>query len=237
MKDDALDGMDAAVVLLSGGLDSTTLLHWLAAKLRGRPLYACSFHYGQKHSRELEMARWQARAAGVKEHRTVDLSVMAGLIEGASALTDAAVPVPNLDELTPDQRSQPPTYVPNRNMVLLSMAAAFAEARGVRDVFYGAHAQDRYGYWDCTVDFLRGINDVLRLNRRSAVTVRAPLVELTKAEVLKIGLSLGVDYSRTWSCYRGGERPCGRCPTCVERETAFRECGSSDPLTTGAGRS
>jgi 7-cyano-7-deazaguanine synthase len=236
MKDDIFKGMDSAVILLSGGLDSTTLLHWVAEKLRGKPLYACSFHYGQKHSRELDVAQWQARAAGVREHRMVDLSVMSGLIAGASALTDAAVPVPDLEQLTPEQRSQPPTYVPNRNMVLLAVAAAFAEARGVRDVFYGAHAQDRYGYWDCTVDFLHRINDVLCLNRRSAVTVRAPLVDLTKAEVLKIGLSLGVDYARTWSCYRGGERPCGRCPTCVERATAFRECGSIDPLTADADR-
>jgi len=222
--------MKAALVLLSGGLDSATLLHFVKKRRKVQDLYALSFAYGQKHSRELAMARRQARDAGVKEHRIVDLSFFGGLIAGGSALTDKAIPIPNLTDLSGRQRRQPPTYVPNRNQVFLSLAAAYAEAHGIRDVFYGAQAQDEYGYWDCTVDFVRRINQVLRLNRGKAVAIHAPFALLKKADVLRIGLALGVDYSHTWSCYRGGKNPCGTCPTCVERRNAFRTVGVEDEL-------
>ena len=222
--------MKQAVVLLSGGLDSTTLLHHVRNSVGVETVWACSFHYGQKHARELDMAAWQAQAAGVREHRVIELSFLGGLLAGASALLEPGLEVPDQSALSEEQRRQPPTYVPNRNMILLALAAAFAEARGVRDVFYGAQAQDEYGYWDCTVDFLRGINDILRLNRGAAVTVHAPFVGLSKADVLKTGLALGVDFAHTWSCYRGQARPCGTCPTCVERSAAFRACGVEDPL-------
>jgi 7-cyano-7-deazaguanine synthase len=188
-----------------------------------RRLYALSFIYGQKHSREIETAKWQAKAAGVSEHRIMDISVFGDLIAGSSALTDHSIAVPDLADVKRSQRKQPPTYVPNRNMVLLSIAAAYAEAKGCSDVFYGAQAQDEYGYWDCTVDFVRRINHVLRLNRGKAVTVHAPFAGKSKSEVLKIGLALGVDYSHTWSCYRGGRKPCGKCPSCVERQKAFEK--------------
>ena len=222
--------MKQAVVLLSGGMDSATLLHHVTKTLGVETVWACSFHYGQKHARELDMAAWQARSAGVREHRLIDLSFLGGLLAGSSALLDPGIAVPDLSELTAAQRRQPATYVPNRNMILLSLASAFAEARGSRDVFYGAQAQDEYGYWDCTVDFLRGINDILRLNRGGAVTVHAPFVGMSKAEVLGTGMELGVDFAHTWSCYRGLARPCGTCPTCVERAAAFRACGVNDPL-------
>lgn len=222
--------MKDAVLLLSGGLDSTTLLHHLRQAMGVETVWACSFHYGQKHARELDMAAWQARAAGVREHRVIDLAFLGGFLAGASALLDPGIAVPELSALTPEQRRQPSTYVPNRNMILLSLAAAYAESRGVRDVFYGAQAQDEYGYWDCTVDFLRGINDILRLNRGGAVTVHAPFMGLSKAEVLRTGLALEVDFGHTWSCYCGQVRPCGTCPTCVERAAAFRVCGVGDPL-------
>jgi len=126
--------------------------------------------------------------------------------------------------------TQPPTYVPNRNMMLLSMAVAYAEAHRIRNVFYGAQAQDEYGYWDCTSDFVDRINGVLELNRRDRVTVHAPFVGMRKAETVRLGLRLGVDFSHTWSCYRGGERACGTCPTCVERLHAFAAVGADDPI-------
>jgi 7-cyano-7-deazaguanine synthase len=229
--------MKAAIVLLSGGMDSATLLHFVKKRKKVRALHALSFAYGQRHARELVMARRQARDAGVQEHRIVDLSFFGGLIAGGSALTDKAIPVPSLTDLSGRQRRQPPTYVPNRNMVFLALAAAYAEAKGIRDIFYGAQAQDEYGYWDCTVDFVRRINHVLRLNRGRTVRVHAPFARLKKAEVLRIGLALGVDYSHTWSCYRGGKRPCGTCPTCVERRNAFRAVGVEDTMeTAGNGR-
>lgn len=212
----------SAVVLLSGGVDSTTILHYVRKRLGVRKIYAVSFLYGQKHSRELAMAKWQANEIRVIEHHVMDLSFFGNLIAGSSALTDVSISVPDLKDLSRAQKRQPSTYVPNRNMILISLAAAYAEAKGVRDIFYGAQAQDEYGYWDCTVDFVRKINDVLRLNRRKAVRVSAPFAGMSKAAVVKIGLELGVDYSHTWSCYRGGKKPCGTCPSCVEREQAFR---------------
>ncbi len=218
-----------AVVLLSGGMDSSVLLHYAARRLGRAPIHAISYHYGQRHLRELACARFQAVAAGA-EHRIIDLSFLGPLLAPGSALIAGGADVPDLEELAPEQLAQPPTYVPNRNMMLLSMAAAYAEAQGVRDVFYGAQAQDEYGYWDCTAAFLERINAVLALNRKDAVRVHAPFVSKPKVETVRLGLELGVDFAQTWSCYRGGARPCGACPTCVERNNAFEAAGVSDPL-------
>jgi len=214
---------------LSGGLDSSTLLHYLKSKLDSRPLYALTIRYGQKHVRETACAVAQARAAGVEEHRQVDIAFFGELVAGASALTDPAVPVPALAELAPGQLDQPPTYVPNRNMLFLALAAAYAEAKGVANVFYGAHTQDRYGYWDCTPEFLNRMNAVLGLNRRQPVILHAPFMMMRKSEILKIGLDLGVNYAETWSCYRGEDKPCGVCPSCVERQAAFSALHVADP--------
>jgi len=222
--------VEKAVVLLSGGVDSSTLLHYVIKRLGGTEVYALSFLYGQKHKREIEEAAWQAKASGATSHDIVDMSFFGALIPGGSALTDAAVAVPRLADLGHDVLTQPPTYVPNRNMMLLSVAAAYAESRGVRDVFYGAQTQDRYGYWDCTPEFLERLNSVFALNRKPPITVHAPFVWMRKAEELQLGLELGVDYAHTWTCYCGGEVPCGECPSCVERAAAFREMGIADPL-------
>jgi 7-cyano-7-deazaguanine synthase len=222
-----------AVVLLSGGLDSSTLLHYVIQRLGARDVYALSFIYGQKHQRELDAAAWQAKAAGVKAHDVVDMGFFGALTPGSSALTDERVVVPRLADLAASELTQPPTYVPNRNMMLLSVAAAYAEARGVSALFYGAQTQDSYGYWDCTPDFLERINAVLALNRRTPVTVKAPFVHMRKADEIRLGLELGVDYAHTWTCYRGGAIPCGECPSCVERAAAFKEVGIADPLLAG----
>jgi 7-cyano-7-deazaguanine synthase len=222
--------MTNAVVLLSGGMDSSTLLHFVKRRLKGRAPACLSFDYGQRHSRELAMAKWQARAAGAKEHIVVDISFMKGLLAGSSALTDRTMRMPDLSRLSAAERKQPPTYVPNRNMILLNIAAAYAEAIGASVVYYGAHAQDRYGYWDCTGEFIARLNRVLALNRRKPVTIRAPFMRKNKAGIVRLGASLNVDFSRTWSCYAGGRRPCGTCPTCVDRRLAFEEAGIVDPL-------
>ena len=151
------------------------------------------------------MAVWQAQHAGVASHRVIDVTVFGALTEGSSALPDAHI------------------RVPNRNMMLLSMAAAYAETLGVADVFYGAQAQDEYGYWDCTAEFLTRLNAAFALNRRVPVVVRAPFIAWRKADVVRLGLRLGVDFEHTWTCYRGGETACGTCPSCVERDKAFKE--------------
>ena len=221
---------EPAVVLLSGGMDSAVLLAYVVKTLGCGPVHALSFDYGQRHLRELECARWQAEAIGAAEYRTIDLGFVAGLVEGGTTLVKGGEEVPDLSDLNEAELDQPPTYVPNRNMMLLSVAVAYAEARGIRDVFYGAQAQDEYGYWDCTGDFIERLNLVLELNRRDRVTVQAPFVDKKKSELVSLGNELGVDFSHTWSCYRGGETACGTCPTCVERLKAFREAGATDPL-------
>ncbi|MDP6525222.1 MAG: 7-cyano-7-deazaguanine synthase QueC [Kiritimatiellia bacterium] len=231
MTTSTYEGLDSAVVLLSGGLDSSTLLHFVSRRLGIGNVRTMSFLYGQKHSRELEMAKWQADNAGVVEHREADVSSLGDMIGAASALTGASVAVPDLADIDSESMAQPPTYVPNRNMILLSLAAAYAESNGIRDIFYGAQAQDRYGYWDCTSAFLNQINAVLALNRGTPVRVHAPFVDMSKADVVKIGLAMGVDYSHTWTCYRGGGRPCGTCPSCMERLAAFEQAGAVDPST------
>lgn len=222
--------LPGAVVLLSGGLDSSVLLHLVARELCAGPVHALSFDYGQRHGRELACAQAQVAAAGCAAHVLIPLDFFGPLVAGATALVTGGGAVPDLKDLDEEALRQPPTYVPNRNMMLLSLAAAYAEAHGIGDVYYGAQAQDEYGYWDCTRDFLTGINGVLRLNRGNAVTVHAPLVAASKAENVRLGIRLGVDFAQTWSCYRGGERPCGTCPTCVERGNAFHAEGIADPL-------
>ncbi len=220
----------AAVVLLSGGVDSSVLVHYVAQRLQRSPIHALSFQYGQRHARELDCAREQAASAGTVQHRVIDLAFLGGMLSQGSALLEGGEPVPDLADLDDDALSQPPTYVPNRNMMLLSVAAAYAEANAMTDVYYGAQAQDEYGYWDCTRSFLEGINSVLSLNRGQPVTIHAPFVTKPKAETVRLGLKLGVDFAKTWSCYRGGEVACGTCPTCVERLNAFQANGVDDPL-------
>lgn len=214
-----------AVVLLSGGVDSTTLLHAVALRMGEFPVHALSFTYGQKHSRELEEARWQAGAAGVAAHRVVDMAFFADLIVGQSELVEGGPDVSDLSDLSDGDRRHPPTYVPNRNMILLSLAVAHAEALGAETVFYGAQLHDEYGYWDCTPEFVSRLNNVLALNRGGTVRIHAPFATLPKADVVRLGIELGVDYVHTWSCYRGGERHCGTCPTCVERRAALAANG------------
>lgn len=219
-----------AVVLLSGGIDSSVLLHYVARRLDRAPVHALSFHYGQRHARELECARFQAQAAGVASHETADLAFLGLMLQPGSTLLEGGAPVPDLQNLAPEDLVQPPTYVPNRNTILLSVAAAFAEAHGVTDVFYGAQAQDEYGYWDCTHEFVARLNALLALNRRNPVKIHAPFIDKRKVETVRLGQELGMDFACTWSCYRGGDVACGTCPTCIERLNAFHEAGATDPL-------
>jgi len=220
--------MQKAVVLVSGGIDSTVLLFSL--RQREYALHALAFRYGQRHRRELACAQRQCETAGVQEFRCVSMPFLGELLREGSTLMETGGPVPDLDDIPQALRDQPPTYVPHRNMLFLSIAAAYAESIGAARVFYGAQAQDEYGYWDCTPVFLERINALLSLNRRRAVTVEAPLLRNSKADNVKLGLALGVDFSMTWSCYRGEMLACGRCPTCVERLNAFKQAGLPDPL-------
>lgn len=218
--------MTDSIAIVSGGMDSVTLLHYLMRR-EGRDPTVLTFTYGQKHGKEVDFARWQAQSLGCREHVVVDLSALSSAF-AASALISADQAIPDLDAVQGDP--QPPTYVPNRNMVFLSIAAAFAETRGVTDLYYGAQRHDLYGYWDTTPDFVQRINDLFQLNRGAAVRVITPFVHFSKAEILRLGIELGVDYGKTWSCYAGHDLACGVCPTCAERLQAFREVGIADPV-------
>lgn len=223
--------MSKCVILVSGGMDSVTLLHYAVKTLKMKEIYALSFNYGQKHSRELEEARWNCKKfPEVKEHRVLDLGFMREILKNSSSLVGDVIDVPDLHSIAEKDLDQPITYVPNRNMMLLSLAASYAESCGCQDVYYGAQAQDEYGYWDCTEDFLSRINQVLALNRRDEVEIKAPFVHKSKGDVVSIGLENDVDFGRTWTCYRGGEKPCQECPSCVERKLAFEQAGQKDPL-------
>lgn len=220
--------MEQAVVLVSGGIDSTVLLHYLSKQ--GYTLYALACQYGQRHCRELICAERQSELARAKAFTSVPMLFMADLIQSGSALIKTGSAVPDLVDIPESMRDQPPTYVPNRNMVFLSIAAAYAESLGIEQVFYGAQSQDEYGYWDCTQAFLEGINALLSLNRRRPVRVEAPLLHNSKTDNVKLGIKLGVDFSMTWSCYRGEEEACGTCPTCVERLKAFQGADIPDSI-------
>ncbi len=224
------EGRPRAVVLLSGGLDSATCL---AIALRdGFEAHCLSADYGQRHRGELGAARRVARALGAVSHRTVrvDLSTF-----GGSALTDSGIAVPKGRSTARMAREIPVTYVPARNTVLLSLALALAETIGAEDVFVGVNAIDYSGYPDCRPAFLRAFERVARLATRAGVSgrplrIRAPLLRLSKAGIVRVGTALGVPYELTRSCYdpiRG--RACGRCDACVLRRKGFVEAGVPDP--------
>ncbi len=223
--------MSSAIVIFSGGLDSTTALYW--AKKNFDEVYAITFYYGQRHSIEIEMAKITAKNAGVKEHVLfeVDLSKF-----GASALTDRSIEVPetySVEEIK--ERGIPVTYVPFRNGVFISIAAAYAESRNTTNLVGGWNAVDYSGYPDCRPEFLSAMEGALNRGTKLGAEgkkwkIHAPLIKLTKGEIIKLGLSLGADYSYAVSCYRGTEVPCGRCDSCVLRAKGWMEAGEEDHL-------
>ena len=215
-----------SVVIVSGGMDSATLLHYLVKQEKRNPA-VMTFQYGQKHSREIECAKAQVALLSIKAHMVVDLRATQAIF-GTSALVNDDVAIPDMQAVVGN--NQPATYVPNRNMLFLAYAVAYAESLRVDRVYYGAQAHDLYGYWDTTPDFLERLNGVYSLNRKDAVRIEAPFVRYSKADVLRTGLDLGVDYAQTWSCYAGQALACGQCPTCAERLKAFEEVGLVDPI-------
>jgi len=222
--------MSKAVVLLSGGLDSATILYY--AKAKGFLPYCLIFDYGQRHRVELKKAVGIARQAGCS-YRIVTIR----LPWGGSALLDKRIGLP--ERKTIDPREIPVTYVPARNIIFLSFAASFAEAIGARAILIGANAIDYSGYPDCRPEFFRAFQQALDRGLRSGVRkktikIYVPLLRKTKAQIIRLGRKLKVPYERTWSCYKGGRRPCGVCDSCLLRRQGFQDAGVVDPLT-GAG--
>jgi 7-cyano-7-deazaguanine synthase len=218
--------MKKAVVLLSGGLDSTIALY--LAKSEGYEIYAMSFDYGQKHNRELECAKTSANLLDVIEHKIVSLNLNLG---GRSSLTTPEVEVEDGDA---DRTDIPQTYVPARNMVFLSVAASYAESIQAEHIFIGVSQVDYSGYVDCRESFIKAMENainqgtVMAVEAHKPVTIHAPFLHKTKTEEIKLGAELNVDFSNTWSCYRGGEKPCGTCDSCLLRARAFAEAGIAD---------
>ena len=233
---------DPAVVLLSGGLDSTTVL--AIARSEGFVVDALSFRYGQRHSLEIEAARRIAAGAGVRAHHVVDIDLT---LFGGSALTDD-MPVPkdrDLSPSAPDAKEIPVTYVPARNTIFLSYAVALAEVIGASTIFIGVNALDYSGYPDCRPEYIQAFERMANLATRAGVegktrlVIRTPLISLSKAAIITLGTSLGVDYSDTTSCYDpapGGEA-CGRCDACQLRLKGFGEAGLEDPIPYATARS
>ncbi len=216
----------SSVVLLSGGMDSATCL---AIAARGGPVFALSVHYGQRHARELKAARALARHFRVARHEILDLP-LGPLLE--SSLTGTQRPIPTRSRRTSSEI--PTTYVPARNTILLAIALGYAESRGARTIYLGVNAIDYSGYPDCRPEYLRAFQRLARLATREGVEgrptrIEAPLLQLSKAEIVRLGERLAVPWGLTWSCYEGGARPCGRCDACRLRRIGFERAGVVDP--------
>ncbi len=215
-----------AVILLSGGLDSATVV--AMAKAEGYACYTMSFDYGQRHRAELQAAERVAQQLGVVEHKVIGMD-LAGI--GGSALTDSNIAVP-------EQPGEgiPVTYVPARNTLFLSLALGWAEVLGARDIFIGVNAIDYSGYPDCRPAFIEAFERLANLATRAGVegqgfSIRAPLQDMSKADIVRAGVQLGVDYSMTVSCYQADEdgRACGKCDSCRLRAVGFQQAGQADP--------
>jgi 7-cyano-7-deazaguanine synthase len=224
------DGNRKAVVLLSGGLDSYTAA--AVARRDGFSLHALSINYGQRHVQELDASRAVAKALGVQRHLELDLDLRR---IGGSALTSRQIAVPKDQPI--DRHAIPTTYVPARNTIFLSLALGWAEVLGAADLVIGVNALDYSGYPDCRPEFIRAFERLARLATRAGVegrplTIHTPLIAVSKAEIIRLGLSLGLDYGLTHSCYDplpdGG--PCGHCDSCRLRAAGFAEAGATDPL-------
>jgi 7-cyano-7-deazaguanine synthase len=219
--------MRPAVVLLSGGLDSATTL--AIARSEGYACHCLSVDYGQRHRAELDAAAHVARSLGAAEHRTISLDLS---VFGGSALTDTSIAVPT-DGVQP---GIPITYVPARNTIFLSLALAYAEVRDAADIFFGANAVDYSGYPDCRPEYMRAFEALANLATKAAVsgrklTLNTPIIDLTKAEIIRRGTELGVDYALTVSCYQASADglACGQCDSCRLRRAGFESAGISDP--------
>ncbi len=220
------ENREKAVVLLSGGLDSATVL--AIAREQGYACHALSFDYGQRHDAELLASKRVAQALGVVEHKILSLDL--GSI-GGSALTDMSIDVPN-----EASEGIPVTYVPARNTVFLSLALGWAEVLEARNIFIGVNAVDYSGYPDCRPEFIRAFEHLANLATKAGVEgesfrIQAPLIQMSKAEIIRAGTALGLDYGLTLSCYQADEqgRACGNCDSCRLRAQGFEEAGVADP--------
>lgn len=217
------------VVGLSGGLDSTTLVHLMVRALGKDNVVAISYDYNQRHSIELTYAKKTAEALGIK-HIVQDISFLGEAVKGVSAMVKGDIATPTLEENLGDP--QPVTYVPYRNMILFSLNLMYAESVGADSVALGVQAVDSYQYWDCDLEFADRIQSVVNLNRKHDCSIITPFVSMNKAEEIQLGIELDVNYSLTNTCYNPNDKDesCGICPSCKERISAFNSLGIVDPI-------
>ncbi|MHA7747598.1 MULTISPECIES: 7-cyano-7-deazaguanine synthase QueC [Paenibacillus] len=221
-----------AVVILSGGLDSTTCMG--IAKEAGYDLYPISFDYGQRHKIEIENAKQVAEHYGVSQrHKIIKLDFLRDF--GGSALTDDTIDVPNVMNGEAEESEIPVTYVPGRNLLFLSIATSYAEVTGSVAIYIGVNALDYSGYPDCRPEFIHKVEEVIALATKvgvegKGITIETPLIDWTKAKIIEEGLKIGVPYELTTSCYNGKAEACGVCDSCRLRLKGFEEAGSKDPI-------
>ena len=223
----------SAIIPLSGGLDSTTIAYIMKYERGIEDLHLISFNYGQRHSVELDFANYVSAKLESKSHQIIDLDFFPQ-ISTNSALTNDDVGVPDMKDVL--GHPQPPTYVPFRNQLLLTICCSYAETMKSNIVCHGAAEIDTHsGYWDGSIEFIENMNKLLNLNRSHKITLEAPLIKMSKAEIITKALELGADLSRTWTCYNPPvwdvtPISCGKCPSCSSRIQGFIEAGVKDPM-------
>jgi len=213
---------EKVVVIYSGGMDSFTVLN--RALKDGKEVYALSFDYGQRHVKELEYASKVCNSLNIR-HKVIDISSINQLLAGSSLTDDIDIPEGHYES-----ENMKSTVVPNRNMILLSLAVGYAVSVGASQVYYGAHSGDHAIYPDCRPEFVQKMNDVCHIANYESVEIFSPYLKINKAAILTEGLSMGLDYSNTWTCYNGREKACGKCGSCQERLEAFSKNKMVDPI-------
>lgn len=218
--------MKKCVVPVSGGLDSTVILHWVASE--GHEVHAVSFNYGQRHfEREMQCALQSCEAVS-KSHKVINLDFFKDIVNSSSLVNDEIDVAKTRDVLGDPQTVN---YVPNRNMMMLSICTAYAESIGAEQVYHGSALVDsQAGYWDGSIEFINAINKVNELNRRDRVEIVAPLITKSKKDIIELGMNLNVDFKKTWTCYEGKDKACGECPACSSRIQGFIDAGYKDPV-------
>lgn len=213
---------EKVVVIYSGGMDSFTVLNRALAD--NKEVYALSFDYGQRHVKELECASKVCKSLEI-EHKVIDISSINQLLAGSSLTDDIDIPEGHYES-----ENMKSTVVPNRNMILLSLAVGYAVSVGAAQVYYGAHSGDHAIYPDCRPEFVQKMNDVCQIANYESVEIFSPYLEVNKTAILADGLRMGLDYSNTWTCYNGRTKACGKCGSCQERLEAFSENKMVDPI-------
>jgi len=218
------DSSKKCLCIVSGGMDSTTLLYYMVNQ--HYETYALTFDYGQKHRKEIMFAKWHCRQLNVK-HKLIDIKNIGKLLN--SSLTNKHIEIP--DGMYNEEVMRI-TVVPNRNMIMLSIAMGYALSLGIDNITYANHAGDHFCYYDCREEFVNKINDLAKSVDEKQLNILTPFLKLTKADILKLGIGFKIDYSKTTSCYKGGDEPCNKCGTCTERTEAFIQNSIMDPIYT-----